>query len=51
MYGSTSNVVVKGLFEKYPTVEALAAADVADIEESYDPVVLERARQEISANV
>ena len=26
------NVVVKGLFEKYPTVDALAAADVSDIE-------------------
>lgn len=26
------NVVVKGLFEKYPTVDALAAAEVSDIE-------------------
>lgn len=26
------NVVVKGLFDKYPTVDALAAADVNDIE-------------------
>ena len=26
------NVVVEGLFEKYPTVDALAEADVADIE-------------------
>ena len=32
------NVVVKGLFEKYPTVEALAAADVADIEEIVRPL-------------
>ena len=31
------NVVVKGLFEKYPTVEALAATDVADIEEIVRP--------------
>ena len=29
------NVVVKGLFEKYPTVEALAAADVADYGRSF----------------
>ena len=26
------NVVVKGLYEKYPTIEALADADVEDIE-------------------
>ena len=31
------NVVVKGLFEKYPDVEALAAADVADIEAIVKP--------------
>ena len=39
------NVVVKGLFEKYPTVEALAAADVADIEEIVRTLwTLERAK-------
>lgn len=31
------NVVVAGLFEKYPTVEALAAADVKDIERIVHP--------------
>ncbi|MBQ7432253.1 MAG: endonuclease III [Lachnospiraceae bacterium] len=31
------NVVVEGLYEKYPTVEALAHADVADIEAIVKP--------------
>ncbi|MDO4296432.1 MAG: endonuclease III [bacterium] len=31
------NVVVQGLFEKYPSVEALAAADVEDIEAIVKP--------------
>ena len=44
------NVVVKGLFEKYPTVEALAAADVADIEEIVQPCGLGKSKQETSAN-
>ena len=35
------NVVVKGLFEKYPDVEALAAADVADIEAIVKPCAME----------
>ena len=38
------NVVVKGLFEKYPTVEALAAADVADIEEIVRPCGLGKSK-------
>ena len=32
------NVVVEGLYEKYPTVEALADAPVEDIEEIVRPV-------------
>lgn len=31
------NVVVQGLFEKYPSIEALAAAEVADIEAIVKP--------------
>lgn len=38
------NVVVKGLFEKYPTVEALAAADVEDIEEIVRPCGLGKSK-------
>ena len=45
------NVVVKGLFEKYPTVEARQQQTLQILKKSYGPVVLERARQEISANV
>ena len=37
------NVVVKGLFEKYPTVDALAAAEVSD--RSYSEAVWARAEQ------
>ena len=36
------NVVVQGLYEKYPSVEALADADVADIEavpDDFDPLL------------
>ena len=32
------NVVVEGLYEKYPTVEALAEADVDEIEKIVRPV-------------
>ena len=41
------NVVVKGLFEKYPSVEALADAEVSDIEDIVRHVVLERVKREI----
>ena len=34
------NVVVKGLFEKYPSVEALADAEVSDIEDIVRPCEL-----------
>ena len=44
------NVVVEGLFEKYPSVEALAAADVEDIEEIVRPCGLGRSKaRDISA--
>lgn len=44
------NVVVKGLFEKYPDVEALAAADVADIEAIVKPCGLGHSKaKDISA--
>ena len=44
------NVVVKGLFEKYPDVEALAAADVADIEANVKPCGLGHSKaKDISA--
>ena len=44
------NVVVKGLFEKYPDVEALAAADVADIEAIVKPCGLGHSKaRDISA--
>ena len=42
------NMIVPTLFEKYPGVEALADADVADIEEIVRPVDLARAKPEIS---
>lgn len=45
------NVVVEGLYEKYPTVEALAEAPVEDILRLYVLVVLERVRREISVPV
>ena len=46
------NVVVQGLFAKYPDVDALAAADVDDIEQIVRArVVLEGVRREISAHV
>ena len=44
------NVVVEGLFEKYPSVEALAAADVEDIEAIVRPCVLGKSKaRDISA--
>ena len=44
------NVVVKGLFEKYPTVEALAEAPVEDIEEIVRPCGLGKSKaRDISA--
>lgn len=44
------NVVVQGLYEKYPSVEALADADVADIEAIVKPCGLGRSKaRDISA--
>ena len=44
------NVVVKGLFEKYPSVAALAEADVADIEAIVKPCGLGKSKaRDISA--
>ena len=44
------NVVVEGLFEKYPSVEALAAADVEDIEAIVPPCGLGKSKaRDISA--
>ena len=44
------NVVVEGLFEKYPSVEALAAADVEDIEAIVRPCRLGKSKaRDISA--
>lgn len=44
------NVVVKGLFEKYPSVKALADADVNDIEEIVRPCGLGKSKaRDISA--
>lgn len=44
------NVVVQGLFEKYPSVEALAAADVEDIEAIVKPCGLGHSKaRDISA--
>lgn len=44
------NVVVEGLYEKYPSVEALAAADVSDIEEIVKPCGLGHSKaRDISA--
>ena len=44
------NVVVEKLYEKYPDVDALAAADVADIEEIVRPCGLGRSKaRDISA--
>ena len=44
------NVVVEGLYEKYPTVDALAGADVDDIEEIVRPCGLGRSKaRDISA--
>lgn len=44
------NVVVEGLYAKYPTVEALAAADVEDIEQIVRPCGLGRSKaRDISA--
>lgn len=44
------NIVVKGLFEKYPSVEALADADVADIEDIVRPCGLGKSKaRDISA--
>ena len=44
------NVIVEGLFEKYPSVEALAAADVEDIETIVRPCGLGKSKaRDISA--
>ncbi|MCD7737639.1 MAG: endonuclease III [Lachnospiraceae bacterium] len=44
------NVVVEGLYEKYPTIEALAEADVADIEAIVRPCGLGHSKaRDISA--
>ena len=44
------NVVVKGLFEKYPSVEALADAEVSDIEDIVRPCGLGKSKaRDISA--
>ncbi len=44
------NVVVKGLYEKYPTIEALADADVEDIERIVKPCGLGHSKaRDISA--
>lgn len=44
------NVVVEGLYEKYPDIDALAAADVADIEEIVRPCGLGKSKaRDISA--
>ena len=44
------NVVVQGLFAKYPDVDALAAADVDDIEQIVRPCGLGRSKaRDISA--
>ena len=44
------NVVVAGLFEKYPSVEALAAADVEEIERIVKPCGLGHSKaRDISA--
>lgn len=44
------NVVVEGLYEKYPNVDALAAADVDDIEKIVRPCGLGRSKaRDISA--
>lgn len=44
------NVIVKGLFEKYPDVDALAEAEVSDIEEIVRPCGLGRSKaRDISA--
>lgn len=44
VYGSEVNVVVEGLFAKYPTVEALAEADVNNIEEIVRPCGLGKSK-------
>lgn len=44
MYGCTSKCRGKRIIEKYPTVEALAAADVADIEEIVRPCGLGKSK-------
>ena len=44
------NVVVQGLYEKYPTIEALAAAEVTDIEAIVKPCGLGKSKaRDISA--
>jgi endonuclease-3 len=44
------NVVVQGLYEKYPTIEALAAAEASDIEEIVRPCGLGHSKaRDISA--
>ena len=42
------NVVVEGLYKKYPDVRSLAEADVNDIEEIVRPCGLAKVRPEIS---
>ena len=45
------NIVVEKLYEKYPDVASLAAADVDEIEKIVHPCGLGRARRAISALV
>ena len=44
------NVIVEKLYEKFPDVDALAAADVSEIEEIVRPCGLGKARQKISVH-
>lgn len=45
------NVVVEDLYKKYPTVDALAEAEVSDIEEIVRPCGLGKVRLETSVHV
>lgn len=45
------NVVVEDLYKKFPDVNALADADVSEIEEIVRPAILERAKPETSVPV
>ena len=44
------NVIVEKLYEKFPDVDALAAAGVSEIEEIVRPCGLGKARQKISVH-